>query len=198
LGDVIFKNWEVADLSDMAPQFTNRRIGLDFGFSNDPAAVPVTHYDKKRKTIYIFDELYERGLTNDVLATEVKALVGSDYVTCDSAEPKSIAELQRYSVNVLAAEKGKDSVLHGIQWLQQQHIVIDKRCINAQNEFRSYQWKKDKDGNALRQPVDRGNHIIDALRYAYERDMLEADPAGQSVNIDMAAYKPARRKTIWD
>jgi phage terminase large subunit len=68
------------------------------------------------------------------------------------------------------ASKGKDSVLHGIQWLQQQTIVIDKSCINARNEFMQYQWKEDRDGNAIRQPVDKNNHIIDALRYAYERD----------------------------
>lgn len=172
LGDVIFRNWEVRDLSGMRSQFTNHRNGLDFGFANDPAAVVATHYDKPRRTIYIYDELYERGLTNDVLAAETLALIGYQNVVCDSAEPKSIMELQQHRVNAGAARKGKDSVLHGIQWLQQQRIIIDAQCINARNEFQQYHWKKDKDGNVLRQPVDERNHIIDALRYAYEDDMV--------------------------
>lgn len=173
LGDVIFTNWTVEDLSDRHAQFTNRRHGLDFGFSSDPAAMACMHYDTKRKTLYIFDELYERGLTNDVLAGEITKRVGTDGVTCDSAEPKSIAELRQHGVNALAAKKGKDSVNHGVQWLQQQRIVIDKKCINAQNEFRQYHWKQDKDGNAIRQPVDKMNHLIDGVRYGCENDMSE-------------------------
>jgi len=170
LGHVIFTNWRVEDLSDKYDQFTNRRHGLDFGFSSDPAAMPVTHYDRMRKTIYIFDELYERGLTNDLLAEEVTAKVGADHVVCDSAEPKSIAELRKHGVNAGSAKKGKDSVLFGIQWLQQQTIIIDSKCINTRNEFSQYKWKEDAAGNALRQPVDKNNHIIDGLRYAYESE----------------------------
>lgn len=175
LGDVIFKNWRVEDLSEMQAQFTNHRHGLDFGFSSDPAALVVTHYDRARKTIYIYEELYERGLTNDVLAVEVKAKLGGEYVRCDSAEPKSITELQQCGVRAVPAEKGKDSVIFGIQWLQQQQIVIDARCLNARNEFSIYHWKKDKDGNAIRQPVDKNNHLIDALRYAYDDEYMRGD-----------------------
>lgn len=173
LGNVIFTNWRVEDLSAMANQFTNRRHGLDFGFSDDPAAMPVTHYDTAHKTIYIYNELYERELTNDVLAAEVKKLIDRDAVTYDSSEPKSGAELKRYGVNAHPARKGPDSVLFGIQWLQQQQIVIDPKCVNTINEFRQYKWREDKDGNALRQPVDKNNHIIDALRYAYEGDSMD-------------------------
>lgn len=170
LGNVIFTNWEVRDLSSMRDQFTNHRNGLDFGFSSDPAAMPVTHYDRAHKTIYIYDELYETGLTNDLLAEDVLKLIDRQQVKGDSAEPKSIAELKRYGVNITPARKGKDSVLFGIQWLQQQKIVIDTKCINTRNEFQQYKWKEDKAGNAIRQPVDKHNHIIDGLRYAYEDD----------------------------
>jgi phage terminase large subunit len=173
LGNVIFKNWEVCDLSDMRDQFTNRRTGLDFGYSADPAAMVVTHYDTARKTIYIFDEFYERGLTNDVLAGEIKGKISHDVVTCDSSEPKSIQELQNYGVSAGAANKGKDSVIFGIQWLQQQTIVVDSKCINMRNELQQYKWREDKDGNTMRQPVDKHNHLIDALRYAYEGDMQD-------------------------
>lgn len=178
LGDVIFTNWETADLSSMTAQFTNHRHGLDFGFSSDPAAIVATHYDKQRRTIYIYNELYERGLTNDQLAQEARAIVGYDDIVCDSAEPKSIAELQSIGIKARSARKGKDSVVHGIQWLKQQRIVIDSQCVNARNEFQQYQWKKDKDGNSLRQPVDKNNHIIDALRYAYEDDSAGGLSAG--------------------
>jgi phage terminase large subunit len=174
LGNVIFTNWRVEDLSSMRAQFTNRRNGLDFGFSSDPAALSRSHYDRMRKTIYIFEELYERGLTNDVLAVELKRICGNDLVVCDSAEPKSIAELRRDGVNATAAEKGKDSVMHGIQWLQQQTIIIDAACVNAKNEFMQYKWREDKSGNAIREPVDKHNHIIDGTRYAYESDSNEA------------------------
>jgi len=173
LGNVIFTNWRVEDLSTMRDQFTNHRNGLDFGFSSDPAACPVTHYDKMRKTIYIYDELYQTGLTNDKLAEELKALISDRSVTCDSAEPKSVVELQRYGISARSATKGKDSVLHGIQWLQQQTIIVDSKCINMRNELQGYKWKEDAGGNALPVPVDRDNHLIDALRYAYEDDALE-------------------------
>ena len=171
LGNVIFTNWKVQDLSDMLNQFVNRRNGLDFGFSSHPAAVVKTHYDINHKTIYIFDELYQKGLTNDVLADEAKKLIGDELVVCDSAEPKSIVELRNHGVRAAEAKKGKDSVNFGIDWLKQQIIIIDKKCINSKNEFQSYKWKEDKDGVAMRVPVDANNHIIDALRYAYENDM---------------------------
>lgn len=173
LGNVIFTNWRVEDLSEMRDQFTNRRSGLDFGFSSDPAAMAVMHYDRMRKTVYFFDELYERGLTNDVLADEIKNRIGEDMVICDSAEPKSIAELRNHGVNARGARKGKDSVVFGAQWLQQQTLVIDVKCVNTRNEIQQYHWKEDKDGNAIRQPVDKNNHLIDGARYGLEDDMEE-------------------------
>jgi phage terminase large subunit len=175
LGDVIFTNWRVEDLSGKHDQFTNHRTGLDFGFSSDPAALWVAHYDKPKKTIYVYDELYERGLTNDVLASILVEKIGQQYVTCDSAEPKSIKELQNAGVYALGARKGKDSVNFGIQWLQQQTIIFDKGCVNAIAEFSTAHWKKDKDGNSLRVPSDKNNHLIDAARYAHEQDSTETE-----------------------
>ena len=172
LGDVIFTNWKVQDLSGMTAQFTNRRNGLDFGFSSDPAAIGVSHYDKMRKTIYFYKELYETGLTNDVLAERIKGMIGGERIVCDSAEPKSIQELKNEGVNAVGAKKGKDSVRFGIDWLKQQEIIVDVSCINMQNELQQYHWKKDAGGNSLKIPVDKNNHLIDGgLRYAYESDM---------------------------
>ena len=173
LGHLIFTNWRVEDLSQLSDQFTNRRTGLDFGFSSDPAACVVAHYDSKRKTIYIFKELYETGLTNDVLAQEIKPMIVNDRVACDSAEPKSIAELQNLGISAYAVRKGKDSVNFGIDWLKQQTIVVDTSCINTRNELQQYHWKEDAGGHALKIPIDKNNHLIDALRYALEDDMEE-------------------------
>jgi phage terminase large subunit len=175
LGNVIFKNWKVQDLSKMVDQFTNRRAGLDFGFADDPAASTKTHYDKTRKIIYIYDELYETGLVNTELYDKLLPMHGKDRITADSADPKSIEELRRLGLNIRGAKKGKDSVVFGIQWIQQQNVIIDSKCINAQNEFSMYKWKEDAGGNALPVPVDKNNHIIDQLRYAYEDDMEQRE-----------------------
>lgn len=176
LGDVIFTNWKVQDLSKMIDQFTNRRNGLDFGFSSDPAAVGVSHYDTARKTIYFYKELYETGLTNDILAERVKDMIGDERIVCDSAEPKSIQELRNLRVNAVGAKKGKDSVNFGIDWLKRQTIIVDKSCINMQNELSQYHWKKDAGGNSTKLPADKNNHLIDGgLRYAYEGDMIDSN-----------------------
>ena len=173
LGDVIFKNWKIEDLSGMHDQFTNHRNGGDFGFGKDPATIVVTHYDRAKKIIYVYNEMYEHGLTNDLLAIRQTGMVGKGMVVWDSAEPKSIAELVKYGANAVGAVKGKDSVRHGIQWLQQHTIIVDTNCIQMQNELRQAQWKKDKYGETISPPtpIDKNNHLIDPLRYAYEGDM---------------------------
>lgn len=170
LGDVIFRNWEMQDLSGLAAARPMRLVGLDFGFSSDPCGCVNVSYDRAHKTVYVFDELYERGLTNSMLAERLKAFAPHEYITCDSAEPKSIQELKNYGIHAIPAKKGPDSVVHGIQWLKGQKIVIDTHCINLKNELTTYQWRKDKDGNSLAIPEDKNNHLIDALRYALESE----------------------------
>lgn len=171
LGHVIFTNWRVEDLSGMHAQFTNHRNGLDFGFSVDPSALWVAHYDKANKRVYVYDELYQKGLTNDLLAVEVKEKIGNRHVVCDSAEPKSIRELQNYGINATGAAKGKDSILFGYQWLQQQEIIIDKNCVNTKMEISTAHWLEDAGGNAILKPSGTNDHLISAGRYAHEQDM---------------------------
>lgn len=168
LGDVIFRNWRTEDLSDLN---TDKPLfGLDFGFSSDPAAGVKVHYDRVGKKIYILDELHEKGMTNTHLAELLKPWVGGHYITCDSSEPKSIKELQNLGIRAIGAKKGQDSVMHGIQWLQGHEIIVDVRCQRMKNELQLYQWRKDKDGNSMRVPEDRNNHLIDALRYCLEHE----------------------------
>ena len=175
LGKVIFKNWHVEDLSEQVKTFDRIYCGLDFGFSEDPTAFVKLHYDRARKKIYIFKEEYRGGLHNDEIAEMLKSdMTPNEYVTCDSAEPRSISELNRHGVRALGAKKGADSIIHGIQWLQQHEIIVDVNCQNMKNELQVYHWKEDKYGNALRTPADRDNHLIDALRYACESMILES------------------------
>ncbi len=170
LGDVIFRNWRVEDLQPIAAAYPLRYYGLDFGFSSDPCGAVDVALDKKRKKIYVFAELYERGLINTMLADRLKNFCGHRPITCDNADPKSITEIRNLGINAIAAKKGADSVVHGIQWLQGYEIVVDQRCQSMRNELALYQWRKDKDGNSLAVPEDKNNHLIDALRYALESE----------------------------
>lgn len=170
LGDTIFRNWRTEDLSGIEQAYPLRFYGLDFGFASDPCAAVNCAYDRKHGRIYIFSELYEKGLTNSMLAERLHTFCGNAPITCDSAEPKSIAELRGLGVRAVPAKKGADSVVHGIQWLKQSEIIIDVTCVHLREEFTLYQWRKDKDGNSMPVPEDRNNHLIDALRYALEAE----------------------------
>lgn len=194
LGGVIFLNWRVQDLDEIYKNTHKFCNGLDFGFAKDPAAMVHASYDRSRLTLYIFREVYEIGMTNDLLASAVKNVIGSQTVVCDSSEPKSIQELRNHGVSACPANKGKDSVLFGIQWLQQIQIIIDPRCVRTIAEFRSYRWKEDKLGNTLPEPIDKNNHLIDALRYATEQYQGE-NPTREHKKVSICTkFNPFRRR----
>ena len=174
LGNLVFKNWRTEDLSSKIAAFDKIYNGLDFGFSADPNALVRLHVDQARKKMYIFDELYKCEMQDDELAEELKSRLGTQYVTCDCAEPKSIADLNRRGVRAIPARKGPDSINFGIRFLQGYEIIVDIRCQNFKNEIQAYHWAEDKYGNALRKPVDKDNHLMDALRYATEELQLAA------------------------
>ena len=176
LGEVIFKNWKTEDLK--GNHWDNIRNGLDFGFGSHPAALDHMHCDKKRGQLFILDEFNGTGLTNPELAKAIRPIVGNQRVVCDSAEPKSIKELQQNKIQAVGAKKGKDSVNFGIQWLQQQEIIIDRKCQNTINEFQAYQWKKNAAGEVLDIPWDKDDHHIDAIRYGCEDLMTPLKKAG--------------------
>lgn len=175
IGSVIFSNWEKQDLTDIKSSFDNIFHGLDFGFSSDPTAYIKVHYDKTRKAIYILDEFYKEGQFIDDIANELYSRLDGGYITCDSSEPRSIADLKRHRIKAKGAKKGPGSIEHGIKFIQSNKIIIDLKCINAMKEISSYRWREDKDGNSLPKPVDKDNHLIDAMRYALEGVMLERD-----------------------
>lgn len=186
LGKVIFKNWHVEDLSGKADTFDAFQNGLDFGYAEDPAALVRCHYDERANTLYVLDARYFHGLTNDLLAQGIMNLCGRDVVVCDSAEPKSIAELRQYGVTAIPAEKGKDSVNFGIQWLQKLNIVVNTNLPELVNELTVYKWDEDKDGNVLPKPIDRDNHLIDAIRYALFREMGWSNRTGARIRMPLA------------
>lgn len=144
--------------------------GLDFGYTNDPTAFVIALFDKDNSRLYIYDEFYEKGLSNKAIAERIKELgYRKERITADSAEPKSIDELKTYGLNVKGAVKGKDSIVHGIQWIQDLEIIIHPRCVNFLTEISNYTWDTDRFGKKLNVPIDDFNHSMDALRYAVER-----------------------------
>lgn len=145
-------------------------FGLDFGYTNDPAALFVGFIDTKDKKIYVYDEMYAAGLSNERIANNVQSMgYGKERIIADSAEPKSIDQLKGLGLKVKGAEKGKDSVNHGIQFIQDYEIIIHPRCVNFLTEISNYTWDKDKLGNKLNRPIDDFNHLMDAMRYALEK-----------------------------
>lgn len=151
--------------------------GLDFGFASDPDALVAAGYDKKRRRLAIFEERVSKGLKVDELVTTVKqalcllGVTGRDTViTCDSADPRMIAELRSRGLLAVAAKKGAGSVEHGIRWLQSlSELWIDPaRCPFAAREFSTCEYRR-VENEYLPQIEDRDNHTIDALRYATER-----------------------------
>ena len=145
-------------------------FGLDFGYTNDPTALFCGFLSLSEKKLYVWDELYKKGLSNKAIHSEVSRMgYAKERITGDSAEPKSIDELKGLGLRIAGAKKGKDSVNNGIQWIQDLEIIIHPRCVNFLLEISTYQWKKDKFDKKLNEPEDDNNHLMDAMRYALER-----------------------------
>lgn len=178
----IFTEWIILDELPIEAQLV--RYGLDFGYTNDPTAIPAVY---RWNGAFVLDEItYQKGLSNrqiaDILLNEQKALI-----VADSAEPKSIDELRSYGLKIIGAHKGKDSVNQGIQYVQAQKIFVTKRSINLLKEYRNYLWMTDKDGKIINEPSPIWNHQMDALRYALE-SLKATAPRAQPT--DFGGVKP--------
>ena len=140
-------------------------FGLDFGFT-DPNAFVCMMIDNKDRKIYIFDEWYKTGATNKDIACAIKNKgYGSQKVVCDCADPKSIVELQDEGINAVPSRKGKDSVNHGIQLIQNYEIIVHPMCIEFWKEIENYCWEKDKNGRLTGRPDHEFSHGMDSMRY---------------------------------
>ena len=171
-GGNVFDNLELREITDEEmSHFDHIYQGVDYGWFPDPFAFIRLHYDRARETIYLMDEIYQNKLTNEASGNIIIQRGYKDaYITCDSAEPKSVADYRAMGLPAKAAVKGPGSVDYGMKWLQRRKIVIDrKRTPNAYNEFVNYEYDRNKDGDIISGYPDANNHLIDATRYAVER-----------------------------
>ena len=171
-GGNVLENLELRDITDDEMKRFDRIFqGVDWGWFPDPFAFVRVHYDSARETIYILDEIYKNKLTNEESASEILKRGYKDaYITCDSAEPKSVADFRASGLPAKEAVKGPGSVDYGMKWLQRRKIVIDRRRTpNAYNEFVNYEYERSKSGDIISGYPDENNHLIDATRYALER-----------------------------
>jgi phage terminase large subunit len=169
LGKQIFTNYRVEDLSNHK-QINKLRVGQDYGYSEDITACILIDIDVINKKLYVIDEFTGKGLLTDEIASGLINRGWHKYTNVgDSAELRLIQELRNKGINIKPAKKGKDSVLHGITYLQQFEIIIDKRCLTTIEEFANYTWEKDKKtGEYINKPIDKYNHTIDSVRYGVE------------------------------
>ena len=167
---LVYENWREEAFTLDAIKNCKSAFGLDFGYTNDPSAFFVGFVDLDNKKLYVWDEFYEKGMSNKRIAETVADMgYKKESITADSAEPKSIDELKSLGLRVKGAEKGKDSISNGIQWIQDLEIIIHPRCVNFLTEISNYTWDKDKFNNKLNRPIDDFNHLMDAMRYALEK-----------------------------
>ena len=156
----VYRNWEVVD--ELPTYARLEGYGLDFGYSNDPNALVAVYYCDGK---YYLDEImYQKGLSNKQIADTILSQ-DKGLVIADSAEPKSIDEIRSYGVNIVGADKGKDSVNHGIKLIQAAKICVTRRSINVLKAYRNYLWMTDKNGLILDKPNHSFSDAMDAIRY---------------------------------
>ena len=171
---LVYENWRELEF-DWREILNKRRkakavFGLDFGYTNDPAAFFCGILDQEQKEIYVFDEIYQKRLQNTAIYRNIEKLgFKKEIIVADSEEPKSIEHLRSLGLTrIKASKKGKDSINAGIQFIQDFKIFIHPRCVNFLTEISNYAWDKDKFGKAVNKPIDDFNHLMDAMRYALE------------------------------
>lgn len=170
LDKLVYTNWKVEEF-DYKQLKGVHCIGLDFGFTNDPTALISFIVDKSGRKIYIFDEYYETGKTNDQIAAVIKLKgYAKSEIVADAAEPKSIEEIKKHGISrIRSSVKGADSINHGIQYISNYDIIVLPKCENTITELENYSYKKDKHTNEYTNiPIDSFNHLLDALRYGIQ------------------------------
>jgi phage terminase large subunit len=186
---LVYENWEERLFSlDEVRQTpgVQSAFGLDFGYTNDPTALFCGLIDTSSKTLWVFDEIYKPGMSNEAIAQAViSAGYAKERIRADAAEPKSIDRLRVLGLShICNARKGKDSISNGIDFVQDYKIIVHPRCTNFLTEIGNYTWATDaKTGKKLNRPIDDCNHIMDAMRYALEPYMVPAPQAGRVCNV---------------
>ena len=171
LGEVegrIYAGWKQID--ELPHEARLLSIGVDFGFTNDPASIIALY---KFNSGFIIDEiLYQKGVHNNQIADVIKNYFANEgkqsTVVADSAEPKSIEEIRMYGVPIIPCKKGQGSVRQGIDFIQGQQISVTKRSINVWKEYNNYLWKVDRAGKPINEPDHTFSHSMDAVRYSFD------------------------------
>lgn len=168
--NVVYEEFDVNKIRQI--QGVKSAFNLDFGFT-DPNAFICEMVDNTAMKIYIFDEWYQSGVTNKIIAQVIKDKgYGGQKIICDNAEPKSIAELREAGIRAEPSRKGKDSVNHGIQLIQNYQIVVHPKCIEFKKEIENYTWKKDKNDKPTDTPDHEFSHGMDSMRYGITKLLL--------------------------
>ena len=169
LDKLVFTNWRKEEF-DYTKIKGELLVGLDFGFITDISALVASILQEDEKKIYIFKCWGDTGKTNEELANIIKSLgFSKSVIIADSAEQKSIQELRRCGISrIRASVKGPDSIIHGIQKLQNYEIIVHPSCEGIITEFENYSWQKDKNGEYINKPIDSFNHYCDSLRYSLQ------------------------------
>jgi len=159
----IFQNWEFIPKSEF-PEFDDVFYGLDFGFAQDPTAI--VEIAKVNDKLFIHEICYKKGMTNRDIADFLKEKgINDQMIYCDSAEPKSIEELKQMDVLALHAIKGQGSILPGISLIKEHDVFVSQESKNLEKEFNTYFWEQLKDETIINKPIDKWNHLMDAIRY---------------------------------
>ncbi len=187
---LVFENWEVQEFSleGLRAPSMHHIFGLDYGYSNDPTAFIAAAVEEKTKTLFIYDEHYQRRMLNEDIAAMLREKgVQKERIRADSAEPKSNDDLRRLGIRRLTpADKRPGSVNAGIARLQEYRILVHPRCVHTAQELNSYCWQSGgRDGEFFNRPADRDNHLMDALRYA-----MDEFPRGTPEKGQVRSYGP--------
>lgn len=179
---LVFSHFNVVDDLPPREEWKVSAWGLDWGFSADPTALE--HLVLAHGEIWTDEVIYRTGMTNPDIAQAMKeaGLTGRDEIVADSAEPKSIAELNRMGYFVKACKKGADSISNGIDILKRYTWNVTRRSAGLRKELLAYKWKTDRNGDMTNQPIDAFNHAIDAVRYAASETLgVRTQPRGIKV-----------------
>lgn len=169
---LVFPNVEIIDR--IPDEVKRRRIGMDFGFTNDPTAI--VEVGLTPDAIYVDELAYTTGLYSSDIVRLLKQEAPKLKVISESAEPRTVAEIARGGIDIHPVVKGKDSISAGITKMQTLKIYITKRSVNVLKEQRNYTYRQTRDGKWLNEPIDLFNHAMDAIRYVVLYEYLDHRP----------------------
>ena len=155
---VIFNNWTIGEFK----RYSVSVWGQDYGFAADPSTLVECNINTSTKTIYLKECFYLPRLTTSQIAELNTKYAKDGLIIGDSAEPRLLSEIKAKGCNVKPSIKGQGSVTYGISLLQDYDLVVDPNSTNLIKELNNYRWLERKSNT----PVDKYNHLLDAIRYA--------------------------------